>query len=107
MLGGGFIGRFYAESLHGQRSRDRVIAIYARREETAQKFAADYGCAIWSTDMEEVIAHPDVTMVCIALPNNIHEAAVQLCAKHKKNVMCTKPLGRNRTKPAQGNYQAV
>lgn len=95
MLGGGFIGRFYADSLQGQRSRDQVVAIYARREETAQKFAADYGCAVASTNMEEIIAHPDVDMVCIALPNNIHEAAVQLCAKHKKNVMCTKPLGRN------------
>lgn len=94
MLGGGFIGRFYAESLQGQRSRDKVVAIYARRDETAQKFASDYGCTFQSTDMEAVIAHPDVNMVCIALPNNIHAQAVALCAKHKKNVMCTKPLGR-------------
>ena len=95
MLGSGFIGRFYAESIHGQRSRDRVVAIYARREESAKKFAADYGCSFWATDMEEVIAHPDVNMVCVALPNNLHEAAVMLCAKHKKNVVSTKPLGRN------------
>lgn len=95
MLGSGFIGRFYAESIHGQRSRDKVVAIYARREESAKKFAADYGCPIWGTDMEEVIAHPEVEIVCIALPNNIHEAAVMLCAKHKKAVVTTKPLGRN------------
>ncbi|TAE92556.1 MAG: gfo/Idh/MocA family oxidoreductase, partial [Runella slithyformis] len=76
-------------------SRDRVVAIYARREESAKKFAADYGCSIWDTDMEAVIAHPDVNMVCVALPNNLHEAAVMLCAKHKKNVVTTKPLGRN------------
>lgn len=95
MLGSGFIGRFYADSLHGQRSRDRVTAIYARREESARKFASDYGCDFWSTSMEEVIAHPDVTMVCIALPNNLHEEAVMLCVKHRKAVICTKPLGRN------------
>jgi predicted dehydrogenase len=94
MLGSGFIGRFYAESIHGQRGRDRVTAIYARRDESAEKFAKDYGCDFWSSDMEEVIAHPDVNMVCIALPNHVHEAAVLLCAKHKKNVVCTKPLGR-------------
>ncbi len=94
MLGGGFIGRFYADSLHGQRSRDKVVAIYARREETAQKFADDYGCSFQSTDMEAVIAHPEVNMVCIALPNNLHAPAVELCAKHGKNVVCTKPLGR-------------
>jgi predicted dehydrogenase len=94
MLGSGFIGRFYAESIHGQRGRDRVTAIYARRDESAEKFAKDYGCDFWSSDMEEVIAHPDVNMVCIALPNHVHVAAVLLCAKHKKNVVCTKPLGR-------------
>ena len=95
MLGSGFIGRFYAESIHGQRSRDKVVAIYARREESAKKFAADYGCPIWGTDMEDIIAHPEVEIVCIALPNNIHETAVMLCAKHKKAVVSTKPLGRN------------
>ena len=95
MLGSGFIGRFYAEALHGQRSKDKVIAIYARNEDSASKFASDYNCPIWSSDMETVISHPEVNMVCIALPNNVHEEAVNLCVKHKKNVICTKPLGRN------------
>ena len=44
MLGSGFIGRFYADSIQGQRSKDRIVSIYARKEENAKKFAADYGC---------------------------------------------------------------
>jgi len=95
MLGSGFIGRFYAESIHGQRGRDRVVAIYARSEKNAQKFADDYGCDFWSTDLEAVVSHPSVDIVCIALPNNIHETAVMACVKHKKAVVTTKPLGRN------------
>ena len=95
MLGSGFIGRFYADSIQGLRARDRIVSIYSRREESAKKFAEDYGCAHWTTTMEESIAHPDVDMVCIALPNNLHEAAVMLCCKHKKAVVSTKPLGRN------------
>ncbi|MCW3117982.1 MAG: Gfo/Idh/MocA family oxidoreductase [Chitinophagaceae bacterium] len=95
MLGSGFIGRFYADSLHGQRSKDKIVSIYARKEENAKKFAADYGCKQWTTDMEEAIANPDVDVVCIALPNNVHIDAVMLCCKHKKAVMTTKPLGRN------------
>jgi predicted dehydrogenase len=97
MLGSGFIGRFYAESIQGQRTRDRIISIYSRREESAKKFASDYGCSHWTIDMEESIAHPDVDVVCISLPNNLHEAAVNLCCKHKKAVISTKPLGRNAT----------
>jgi predicted dehydrogenase len=95
MLGAGFIGRFYADALQGYRSKDKVVSIYARREESAKKFAADYNCAHWTTEMEEAIAHPDVDIVCISLPNNLHEAAVMMCCKHKKAVMTTKPLGRN------------
>ena len=95
MLGSGFIGRFYADSIHGQRSKDKIVSIYARKEENAKKFALDYGCERWTTNMEEAIAHADVDMVCIALPNYVHEEAVMLCCKHKKAVVTTKPLGRN------------
>ena len=97
MLGSGFIGRFYADSIQGLRSKDEIFSIYSRREETARKFAEDYGCKHWTTDMEASIAHPDVEVVCIALPNNLHEAAVLLACKHKKAVITTKPLGRNAT----------
>lgn len=95
MLGSGFIGRFYADSIHSQRSKDRIVSIYSRREESAQKFAADYQTPHWTTVMEEAINHPEVDVVCIALPNNLHEAAVMACCKAKKAVICTKPLGRN------------
>src|SRR5438552_2902726 len=94
MLGSGFIGRFYADSLQGQRSKDKIVSIYARKEENAKKFAEDYGCNYYTSDMEEAIAHPEVDVVCIALPNNVHEEAVMLCCKHKKAVVSTKPLGR-------------
>src|SRR5258706_15942806 len=94
MLGSGFIGRFYADSIEGQRSKDKIVSIYARKEENAKKFAADYGCEQWTTNMEEAIANPNVDVVCIALPNNVHADAVILCCKHKKAVVTTKPLAR-------------
>lgn len=97
MLGSGFIGRFYADSIQGLRSRDKIVSVYSRREESAKKFADDYGCGHWTTEMEASIAHPDVQVVCIALPNNLHELAVLQCCKHKKAVITTKPLGRNAT----------
>lgn len=95
MLGSGFIGRFYADSLHGYRSKDKIVSIYSRKEESARKFASDYKVAFATTDMEAAINRPDVDLVCISLPNNLHEEAVMLCCKHKKAVITTKPLGRN------------
>jgi predicted dehydrogenase len=94
MLGSGFIARFYADALHGQRRRDRVVSVYSRRAEQARTFASDYGLGHSTTEMESAIAHPEVDVVCIALPNHLHEEAVRLCCLHKKAVLCTKPLGR-------------
>ena len=95
MLGSGFIGRFYADSLQGYRSKDKIVTVYSRKEESAKKFAADYKVAFATTNMEEAVNRPEVEVVCISLPNNLHEEAVMLCVKHKKAVVTTKPLGRN------------
>src|SRR6202008_4954568 len=95
MLGSGFIGRFYADSLQCQRSKDKIVSVYSRREESAKKFAEDYSCEHYTTNMEESIARANVDIVCISLPNNLHEEAVMLYCKHNKAVMTTKPLGRN------------
>jgi len=94
ILGGGFIGRFYAESLCGRRSKDTVNVVYSRKEATASRFAKDYDVPHYCTEMEDAIAHTESEFVVIALPNYLHEEAVMLCVKHKKAVLCTKPLGR-------------
>ncbi|MBS1486147.1 MAG: Gfo/Idh/MocA family oxidoreductase [Bacteroidetes bacterium] len=106
MLGSGFIGRFYADSLQGYRSRDKIVTVYSRREESTKKFAADYHVPFATTNMEEAIARPEVEVVCISLPNHLHEEAVMLCCKHKKAVITTKPLGRNAIE-AQRMLEAV
>jgi len=36
MLGSGFIARFYADSLQGNRSQDKIVSVYSRREESAK-----------------------------------------------------------------------
>jgi predicted dehydrogenase len=94
MLGSGFIGRFYADSLQGYRSKDKIVTIYSRKAESAKKFAADYNVDFHTDNLEAAINRPEVDVVCISLPNNLHEEAVNLCCKHKKGVICTKPLGR-------------
>ena len=95
MLGSGFIARFYADSLQGLRSKDKIVSVYSRKDSSVKKFAEDYKVGHLTTNMEECIANSDVDIVCISLPNNLHEEAVLLCCKHKKAIMTTKPLGRN------------
>lgn len=95
ILGSGFIGRFYADSLVGQRRKDTITMVYSRTEANAEKFAKDYNIPNFSTNMMECIAHKDVEVVIIALSNDMHLEAVLACAEAGKHVLCTKPLGRN------------
>lgn len=94
MLGSGFIARFYATSLHAQRRKDHIISVYSRNIGSARRFASDYQLDHFTDDMAIAINHPEVEVVIIALPNHLHEAAVEACAKARKHVLCTKPLGR-------------
>ena len=95
MLGTGLIGLFYTATLHGQRNRDRVEVVYSRSQERADAFAAEHGIPQRTTDLEEAIAHPETDTVVIGLPNDLHEEAVALAARHGKAILCTKPLARN------------
>ena len=97
VLGTGFIGRFYTESIHGKRSRDRVQVVYGRDPERAKAFAEQHGVARFTTSIEEAVSAEDVDAVIIGLPNHMHEAAVLAAAEAGKAVLCTKPLGRNAT----------
>ncbi len=106
MLGTGLIGTFYTMCLHGQRSRDRVHAIYSRTDERARVFAQQWGISRTYTDMTLAIQDPDTEVVVIGLPNDLHEEAVSLAARAGKAVLCTKPLGRTATE-AKNMLEAV
>src|SRR5690348_6855486 len=106
ILGTGFISRFYVESLVAQRRKDEVTMVYGRDEAKAKKFAADYNIPNVSTNLQEAVSHKDVDVAVIGLANDVHLDAVLACARSKKHVITTKPLGRN-AKEALQMLQAV
>jgi predicted dehydrogenase len=72
-----------------------VQIIYSRDEARGKAFAKKHNIPKWTTSMAEAIKDPEVDVVVIGLPNNLHFEAVKLAADFKKAVFCTKPLGRN------------
>ncbi|HKO23399.1 MAG TPA: Gfo/Idh/MocA family oxidoreductase [Chloroflexota bacterium] len=94
MLGTGLIGRFYTLALHDGRSQDRVHVLYSRRAERARQAAAEWGVAMWTTDLATAIDDPETDVVVVGLPNYLHRDAVLLAAQAHKAVLCTKPLAR-------------
>nr|MDO8116241.1 Gfo/Idh/MocA family oxidoreductase [Candidatus Sigynarchaeota archaeon] len=94
MLGTGLIGTFYTQTLHGLRSRDRVHVVYSRTKEKAMAFAKAHGIPKWTDDIDAAITDPDVDVVVVGIPNNLHKDAVLKAASAGKAVLCTKPLAR-------------
>ena len=94
MLGTGLIGTFYTMTMHGQRGRDHVAAVYSRTQARAEQFAQQWGIPKALTDLKQAIEDPETDTVVIGLPNSQHVAATELAAAAGKAVLCTKPLGR-------------
>jgi predicted dehydrogenase len=101
MLGTGLIADFYAQTLHGQRGRDRIEVVYSRSDERGRAFADRWDIPSPTTSLEEAVADPGTDTVIIGLPNHLHEEAVRLCAETGKAVLCTKPLARTAEEAAR------
>jgi predicted dehydrogenase len=95
LLGAGLIGTFYAMTIQGQRSRDRIGTICALTEDEAQALARRWGIPKWTASMAKAVNDPDSDVVIVGVPNYLHKKAVTLAAKAGKAVLCTKPLARS------------
>ena len=95
LLGSGLIGMFYTMTLHKFQSRHCIDNVFSRSEDRARQFAAEWKIPRYSTDIKAVIEDPETDTVIIGIPNDQHLNAVKMCADAGKNILCTKPLGRN------------
>jgi predicted dehydrogenase len=95
LLGGGLIGTFYAMTIHGQRSRDRIRTVCALTDGEARAFAEKWDIPKWTADMKKAVQDPETDLVVIGVPNYLHKKAISLAAAAGKAVLCTKPLARN------------
>src|SRR5665213_1019406 len=103
ILGSGFISRFYADALIGQRRKDEITIVYSRTLSNAKKFADDYKVPNFTDSIKECVSHKDIDAVIIGLSNDMHLEAVLACTAAGKHVLCTKPLGRT----AQEAYEML
>lgn len=107
LIGTGFMGRAHSNAFRqaGQFfPLDRRIVLQAVCGRDAAKtaaFAANWGYASSETDWRRVVARPDIDLIDIAAPNNVHAEIAIAAARAGKAVLCEKPLGMN------GNEAAV
>ena len=72
-----------------------VVAVAARDETTARRFADEHGIARVLPDYEALLADPDVDVVYNPLPNGLHGRWTIAAIEAGKHVLCEKPFAAN------------
>jgi predicted dehydrogenase len=90
IIGTGFIGNAHATACSHSKLLN-LAAICDVNEEAGKKAAETFGCRYYK-DAEEMLTKEKADVLDICLPTFLHEKFVLLAAKHKKNVICEKPV---------------
>lgn len=102
MIGFGFIGKVHAHShlslplfYNPLPSRTRLIGVCTASKESGDRAVEQAGFEFATQDISELIAHPEIKIIDICAPNDIHYLALKESLIAKKHIYCDKPLALN------------
>ena len=72
-----------------------AIAATPRSEEKLKKLSAKYEIGKYYTDYEDLLKNPEVEVVYVALPNNLHYEVMDKALDYGKDIICEKPFTAN------------
>lgn len=90
ILGTGNAASVLAEAITESQTGS-LFAIASRSFAKAEEFSLKYGVQKYYGSYEELLGDPDVDIVCIALPHNLHAEWSIKAAQAKKHILCEKP----------------
>jgi dihydrodiol dehydrogenase / D-xylose 1-dehydrogenase (NADP) len=91
ILGTSFISNTMAEAINGSAGSE-IHSVSGRDSARLAAFAQEHGIARMQISMDAVIEDPDVDVIYVGLPNNVHHEAVIKAARHGKAVLSEKSL---------------
>jgi len=92
IVGSQFEADIHAASFQIAPEEAQVVAVASPTPGNAAALAKKYGIPRVFTDYREMLKEPDIEMVTIAAPNDLHAQITFDCAKAGKHVVCEKPL---------------
>ena len=101
LIGCGFMGRTHSNAYRKVGNffpldaQPVLRAICDVNAEKAAAFAAQWGYETIETDWRALLARPDIDLVDICLPNNMHAEVAIAAAQAGKMIVCEKPLAMN------------
>lgn len=73
----------------------RVMSVASKSIENAQFTADEFGIGHLTDDWRDTIAHPEVDLVCITTPPNLHREMTLAAIEAGKHILCEKPMAMN------------
>ncbi len=90
IVGTGFIAHVHAAAVRA--AGGEVVAVVGSGPETTEQGAESMGARRAASDIEEMVAAPDIDVVHVCSPNNTHVEMASAVIAGGKPVVCEKPL---------------
>lgn len=100
ILGAGRIARKFASDLRLVDDAE-LIAVGSRSQASADEFAGEFPVKYRHASYAELAQNPEVDVIYIATPHNLHHENTLLCIKYGKAVLCEKPFAMNSRQTAE------
>lgn len=91
ILGTGRMARWFADDLRDVPGA-KLVAVGSRSRARAEKFAEEFGAQTAYRDHASLASNPNIDVIYVATPNNLHFASTLLCLRAGKAVLCEKPF---------------
>ena len=85
------IADFHAQAIASTQG-GRLVGVATRNPENARAFAAKHGVPFATTSVEELVARPDVQVVCITTPSGAHLEPALQAVRAGKHLVVEKPI---------------
>ncbi len=92
IIGAGNIAGVHAAAIHGTPAAE-LVAVATRNPERGKAFVAEHG-GHWYAEYRDVLQRPDVDIVSLCTPHDLHLPITVEAASAGKHVLCEKPMAR-------------
>lgn len=91
IIGCGIIAELHANAI-GMCPHTELLAVTDVDAARARNFAEKHGVALHGSNLEAMLANPDIDVVSVCTPSGLHRDAAVAAAEAGKHVLCEKPL---------------
>jgi UDP-N-acetyl-2-amino-2-deoxyglucuronate dehydrogenase len=91
IIGVGMIADFHAQAIAHTRG-GKLVGVATRNADNARAFAAKHDIPFSTTKVEELVARPDINVVCVTTPSGAHLEPALAAVRAGKHVVVEKPI---------------